>query len=187
MSVDLLFFSVDWQRVPELPRGAAMGRPLIDAAEDGEAWVRFVPFGEQIDDYFFTSYTWAAKFSGWFHQHKESMNPAFVAAFASVFSDIGLLFDKDDDAPVAIKLGGLDPGNEWVVAAIPPVEVADLSRRAGALDPGQAEREFQQVLDAGGETDFVPEGAMISAWIEALRDGLAATSAAGHGIIAGAG
>jgi hypothetical protein len=186
MSVDSTYFSVDWNHLPELPCGEELASALFGGVEAGAPWVRPVPFGKQVPPPIFESWMALVTFSDWFHEQKRGMNRQFVRAFTSVFKDAGLLFGEDDSAPHAIKINKeLDPSGEWLIAAIPPASVAELLAKAEALELQEAEREFHRALEEES-CEVLPNGAAMVAWIEALREGLAATSAGGHGIIAGA-
>lgn len=184
MSVNNCFLSIEWTRLDQIPEGDEFWTCLYEAMDDGADWLGDVPFGGQIDSYYFESWNGLMKFNDWFRERRKSMDQALVADFASLFLDVGLLHKDTTYAPDPIRKDVV-LGGEWVLAAIPPEDVADLARRAEALDLEVTAREFQAAADAV-PCDMVPDGETIAQWVAALREGLRATADAGRGIVMGA-
>lgn len=184
MSVNNCYLAVEWGRLDTVPKGEEFSTCLFEAMDEEDGWVGDVPFGEQIDSYYFESWNGLMEFNDWFRERRKSMDQAFVAAFASLFMDVGLLHKDDTYAPSPIKKG-LEFEDEWLLASIPPGDVAGLAERAQALDLAVTAREFQAAADAV-PCDMVPDGETVAQWVEALRDGLTATVKAGRGIVMGA-
>lgn len=183
MSVNNSYISLDWSRLGSVPKDDDFAAYLFDEIDDEADWVQMVPFGEQIDEYYFESWNGLMTFNDWFREQKSAMDQTFVKQFSALFMDVGLLH-TDAFAPAPIKQE-LDFPSDWLLASLPPAVVAELAARAESIDLEQTAREFQSAVDKA-PCDMVPDGQSIADWVAALRDGLRASANAGHGIVMGA-
>ena len=185
MGVENSYLAVDWLYLVSLPKtDDEFAASLFEAIDNEADWISDVSFGEQIDPYYFESWNGLREFNDWFRERKQSMDQAFVKEFSSLFMDVGLLHKDDTFAPSPINEEFLS-SSDWLLASIPPARVADLAKRADAIDLDTVTREFQQGVDQM-PCDMVPDGATIAQWVASLRDGLRATVNSDRGIIMGA-
>lgn len=184
MSVTNIYIAIDWSRLDAASHDEDLAGYLLDALDAAEDWLCRVPFGDDIDPYYFESWDGLTEFHDWFREVRGAMDSAIVAEFAAVFMAVGLLHRDDTAAPDPIKVG-VDFSSDWLLAAIPPDLVARLASRAEALDLDRISQEFQRAADQLA-SEMVPDGATMANWLLALRAGLRETADAGRGMIMGA-
>ena len=184
MSINNSYFTVEWPRLESAPKNNELAGFLFNALEMSEEWLAPVPFGNQIDRYYFESWSGLMEFNDWFREARENMDPQTVDKFSSLYMEIGLLHRDDTYAPAPIKRG-FEASNDWLLAAIPPEEVAVLAEKARSIDLKRVEIEFQNSVN-NSPCGMVPDGATIVRWISSLADGLDTTAKSGRGIIMGA-
>ncbi len=181
----MTYLSIEWPKAEALAKQEDFDGALIDAQDDEAEWLDRVPFGEQVDSDYFESPYLLMDFNDWFRDEKSTMDQAFVKAFSEVFMDAGLLHtDESAHNPINKGLGDLSESSEWLLGAMPPADVAELAKRAEALDAGKATREFQAALDRT-PCEALPDGETAGQWIEALQEGLRAVAEARRGILVG--
>lgn len=186
MSVTNSFLEVQWEAFLDAwaPPDEELPRILFDALDENAPWLRFVPFGAQIDRDYFDNWSTLLDFGDWFHEQRSSMDETTISPFASVFTDVGLLFDADTSAPTAFK-GEFEIESEWLIGVIPPADVLSLLARAESLDLVALQQQFSAAL-AVAPLDAFPDGTTVTHWVQALADGLREAAAAGRGIVVGA-
>jgi hypothetical protein len=124
---------------------------------------RALPFGDY--DYYFQSWGFSTEVSDWLRPQREQLDARVSQPFASLFSDIGVLFD-DDYGPNALK-SGVEFSDSSLIATISPKDVAKLRATARAIDRSAVEREFGRAL-AARPCPGLPNGKVVVAWLDAL-------------------
>jgi len=122
MSVNHSYFSLDWNKIPDVNDKGSFNF-IFELMDEGPfpEWIADVPFGKQIDDYLFSSWNGFMSFKDWFMNVRSCMNPTIVAQFTSLYQDVGLLMN-DNYSYVPIKKD-INFEDDWLLGAIPPAEV----------------------------------------------------------------
>lgn len=184
MSVNNTFIAVDWARLDAAPKDNELASYLLNAIDAAEEWLCPVPFGDQIDHYYFESWNGLAEFNDWFWEIRKNIDVNIAKEFSSLFMEIGLLHRDDTFAP-ALTREGFELSSDWLLASIPPNAVANLAAKAEAIDLERVAQEFQGAI-IQTPCEIVPDGTTVSKWILSLRTGLRSTADSGRGIIIGA-
>jgi hypothetical protein len=184
MSVNHSYYSLDWEKISQIEAQGSI-EFLLEEMEESEMpdWISEVPFGRQVDGYYFSSWVWLMDFKEWFDKVRPIMESPTVKDFAALMQDVGLLMD-DDFSFVPIN-AGVDFEDEWLLGAIPPGEIQKLNERASGIDTGILLEEFQNALERH-PSDQIESGKFIRDWFFALKEGLVAVESRSFGIILGA-
>lgn len=184
MSANHQYYGVDWSRIPEINEDGNLDS-LFEVMDEEPMpdWIFEIPFGQQVDGYFFSSWAALMEFKDWCEEADDSLNAKIVSEFSSVFKDVGLLMD-DDFAFVPVK-EDIAIEDDWLLGAIPPGKVNELLGRMNQIDETALSDIFQKAVELH-PSEVVESGEFVQAWFQALREGLAAVSARGFGIILGA-
>lgn len=135
---------MDWDALTRLESEDGQGAPsvLFGALDENASWLRPVAFGEQIDRYYFESWTGRLEFNQWFQERRADMDDGVVGQRVSLFMEVGLLHDDETAAPSPMKKE-LTFATEWLIGAIPPGDVKVLLARAESLDLTGLQPEFE--------------------------------------------
>lgn len=184
MSACHQYFAVDWSRIPGINEIGNLD-DLFEAMDEEPMadWIFGIPFGPQVDGYFFSSWAALMEFKDWMEEAAASLDSKVVEEFSSIFKDAGLLMD-DDFAFVPIR-EDVDVEDDWLLGAIPPAKVTELIDRMNRVDHRELVNAFQSALDRH-PSELIESGEFVLAWFQALKEGLLAVSARGYGIILGA-
>jgi len=184
MSVNHSYFSLDWSRVPDVNNHKDFDF-LFELIEEEAMpdWIGDVPFGSQVDNYLFSSWSGFMSFKDWFMEARDWMDHGLVSNFTSLYQDVGLLMD-DSYSYVPIKKD-ITIQDDWILGAIPPSDVKSLLERCQKIDVSSIASEFQKALDRK-PLDLFVSGKTVRDWVTALHDGLSAVSEKNFGILIGA-
>ncbi len=178
MSVSNHFIAVDWDRIGKLPATEDEFWALYtDAMTSGELWIAEVPFGEA--GLSFRNFKGLMEFLDWYLEIQELLDEEVEAGFASVFGDLGILYDEDAYAPRPIKK---DVKQEWITGAIPPSDISTILERIADMDVGKTEKEFNRATSRV-PCDLCPDGQGVIDWIEGVKSGLSWVAAKGWGVL----
>ena len=185
MSVENVYLSADWEELPNIDAELPVYQVLCEAI-DTEDWICEVPFGSQIDAYYFSSTRAHIYLSDWFREAKGSMDRKFVYNFSRVFTGLGLLADDNHAfVPFREPPDGFEAVDDWLLGVIPPARVVDLLSFIGEIDLDVAKKEIRRALRKTPAEGFPENEVVVSDWIAAANVGLQHVADAGWGIIIG--
>ncbi|MDF3055878.1 MAG: hypothetical protein K0R17_93 [Rariglobus sp.] len=186
MNINNSYISLDWNKLSDTPVGNddEIAGFFFSAIDEELPWLIPVPFGNEIDHYYFQSWNGLMEFNDWFRDQRREMNKEVIDPLAALFMDFGLLHEDTTFTPNPIKKG-ITFTSGWLIGAIPPPEVKALLARAESLDLDSIQSEFHLAIQRM-PCDMVPNKEMIQHWILSLITGLRSTISADRGIIIGA-
>lgn len=178
MSASNHFFAVDWARIGNLPADEEEFWSLdTDVIDSGDPWIAKVSFCDVGAS--FHDFTGLMDFLDWYIEAREILDPEVEAGFASVFGDLGILYDDNAYSPRPIKK---DIQQKWITGAIPPTDVAAIRERIAGLDIDRTKRGFDRAT-AKIPCDLCPDGQEVVKWIDGVKAGLSAVVEKGHGML----
>lgn len=184
MSVNNSFFAIDWSHLKAAPKDDDLAGYCFDALDAEEEWICKLPFGEQIDDYFFESWDGLIEFSDWFHEVRELLDEGICGKIESLFTGLGLLFDQETIAPDPMRLG-FDFVGSWLIGSIPPKEVEEFKALADSINLNRLKKEFDRIVE-DNPCELIPDGETMVNWVGSIQTGLRTTANIRRGIIIGA-